>query len=162
MNPQRKQRLTFIVLILLGIGIAAALVLTALRENINLFYTPSDVAAGKAPLDHVIRVGGLVEAGSVKRSGEGLDVSFNVTDTAKSVAINYTGILPDLFREGQGIIAEGRMQGDVFKASLILAKHDENYMPKEVVDALEQQGIDVKKYGSHNDATKAKVMEKAQ
>lgn len=155
MNPQRKQRLIFIFLILLGIGTAAALVLTALSENINLFYTPTDVAGGKAPAGRVIRVGGLVEKGSVKRGDAGLDVSFRVTDTRHSVVIRYNGILPDLFREGQGIIAEGRLQNGELAASKVLAKHDENYMPREVVDALARQGVDVKDYGSHEKALEA-------
>ena len=155
MNPQRKQRLIFIFLILLGIGTAAALVLTALSENINLFYTPTDVAEGKAPAGRVIRVGGLVEKGSVKRGDAGLEVSFSVTDTRHSVLIRYSGILPDLFREGQGIIAEGRLHDGELTASKVLAKHDENYMPREVVDALARQGVDVKDYGSHEKALEA-------
>ena len=107
MNPLRKKRLYIVLAILAGVGIAVALALSALRENINLFYTPTQIAGGEAPLDTRIRAGGMVQQGSLKRTGDSLDVEFVVTDFAKDVTIRYRGILPDLFREGQGIVALG-------------------------------------------------------
>lgn len=140
MNPKRKQRLLIIFGILAGVGVAAALIGVALRENINLFFTPTQMAAGEAPVDRMIRVGGLVVEGSVKRS-DGLNVSFAVTDNKAKTTINFDGILPDLFREGQGIIALGKVQPDGrFMAEEVLAKHDEEYMPPEVKDAIEKAG----------------------
>jgi cytochrome c-type biogenesis protein CcmE len=137
MTPKRKKRLMLIVLMIVGIGIAAGFALKAFNENLMFFYTPSAIAAGEAPVGHPIRVGGLVTAGSVKRQDDGLTVRFDVTDNAESVTIQYTGILPDLFREGQGIVALGELGRDrMFVASEVLAKHDENYMPPEVADAL--------------------------
>src|SRR5690606_27118811 len=121
---------------------AVALALTALQENINLFYTPTQIANGEAPVDTRIRAGGLVEEGSLKRSSDSLEVDFVVTDGAHGVTIRYSGILPDLFREGQGIVALGRVNGEgVLIADEVLAKHDENYMPPEVMQALEQSGM---------------------
>ncbi len=108
MTPKRKQRLMFVALIVIGIGAAVALALSAFQENLLYFYTPSQVADGEAPKGRAFRVGGLVEAGSVTRESDGLTVHFTVTDTAKSIPITYKGILPDLFREGQGIVAMGR------------------------------------------------------
>ena len=141
MNPLRKKRLIIILAILVGVGAAVALALSALQQNINLFYTPTQIANGEAPLDTRIRAGGMVEAGSLKRSGDSLDVQFVVTDFNKSVTITYRGILPDLFREGQGVVSEGALlAGGEFKADTVLAKHDETYMPKEVADALKKQG----------------------
>ena len=138
MTPKRKKRLMLIALMVTGVAIAAGFALKAFNENLMFFYTPSAVAAGEAPLGHSIRVGGLVTEGSVKRQEDGLTVRFDITDTAKTVTVQYTGILPDLFREGQGIIARGQL-GDqqLFIADEVLAKHDENYMPPEVADALE-------------------------
>jgi Cytochrome c-type biogenesis protein CcmE len=137
MTPKHKQRLALVLLILVGVGTAAGLALMALSKNINLFFTPSQVVAGEAPLDHTLRLGGLVTAGSVQREGDGLTVRFTLTDTLETVPVVYTGILPDLFREGQGIIAQGRMRSDgVFVAREVLAKHDENYMPPEVAKAV--------------------------
>jgi cytochrome c-type biogenesis protein CcmE len=133
----RRRKLVFILFILSVLAVAAALVLYALRQNISLFYTPTQVSLGEAPIKRPIRVGGMVEKGSIIRAAEGLKVSFKVTDYNKTITINYTGILPDLFREEQGIVAEGELndkQG--FQATRVLAKHDANYMPPEVKAAL--------------------------
>jgi len=139
MRPQRKKRLIFVFLIVLGISAAAALGLSAFQENLLYFYTPSQVADGEAPKGRAFRVGGLVETGSVKRESDGLTVHFTVTDTAKSIPITYKGILPDLFREGQGIVATGRLDaGGAFVAEEVLAKHDENYMPPEASYAIKK------------------------
>ena len=141
MNPVRKKRLFIVLAILAGVGIAVALALSALQQNINLFYTPTQIANGEAPEGTRIRAGGLVENGSVKR-GENLAVEFRVTDGAETITIRYQGILPDLFREGQGIVALGRVGVDgALVADEVLAKHDENYMPPEVSQALEQSGM---------------------
>ena len=141
MNPVRKKRLFIILAILAGVGVAVTLALSALQENINLFYTPTQIAAGEAPEGTRIRAGGMVEEGSVQRSYDSLTVSFRVTDYAEAVTIQYQGILPDLFREGQGIVALGRVNADgVLVADEVLAKHDENYMPPEVTAALEKSG----------------------
>ncbi|WP_375739160.1 cytochrome c maturation protein CcmE [Pseudomonas boanensis] len=141
MNPVRKKRLFIILAIMAGVAIAVALALSALQQNINLFYTPTQIANGEAPQDTRIRAGGMVEKGSVQRSGDSLDVQFVVTDFAKSVTIRYHGILPDLFREGQGIVALGKLNADgVLVADEVLAKHDENYMPPEVTKALKESG----------------------
>ncbi|MFS2161602.1 cytochrome c maturation protein CcmE [Pseudomonas sp. Pseusp122] len=141
MNPLRKKRLLIIVAILAGVGIAATLALSALKENINLFYTPTQIASGEAPHDTRIRAGGMVEKGSLQRSADSLDVKFVVTDFNKSVTITYRGILPDLFREGQGIVALGKLNSDgVVVADEVLAKHDEKYMPPEVTKALKESG----------------------
>ncbi|GAB3468624.1 cytochrome c maturation protein CcmE [Azotobacter salinestris] len=142
MNPVRKKRLFIVLAILAGMGIAVALALSALQQNINLFYTPSQIAAGEAPQGARIRAGGLVEQGSVQREADSLAVSFRVTDGAETVTIRYQGILPDLFREGQGIVALGRVDADgTLQADEVLAKHDENYMPPEVSQALEKSGM---------------------
>jgi len=119
-----------------------ALALSALQQNINLFYTPTQIAAGEAPEGTRIRAGGLVEEGSVKRTNDSLSVAFRVTDGAQAITITYQGILPDLFREGQGIVALGRVNSEgVLVADEVLAKHDENYMPPEVTQALEKSGM---------------------
>ena len=111
----------------------------ALQENINLFFSPSQVAAGEAPTNTPFRLGGMVVDGSVRRSDGSLEIRFDLTDTAETVTVAYTGILPDLFREGQGIVAQGSLgAGGVFKATQVLAKHDETYMPPEVTEALEK------------------------
>ena len=141
MNPLRKKRLLIILAILAGVAIAVALALSALQQNINLFYTPTQIANGEAPQDTRIRAGGMVAKDSLKRTGDSLDVEFVVTDFAKNVTIRYRGILPDLFREGQGIVALGKLNADgVLIADEVLAKHDENYMPPEVTKALEESG----------------------
>ena len=136
MNPKRRTRLVVILFLLAGAGISVTLVLVALNENINMFYPPEAVVAGDAPVGAQIRAGGMVLDGSVVRDGNGLDVSFVLTDFAGAeFTVLYSGILPDLFREGQGVIVQGELDaGRVFKASQVLAKHDENYMPPEVAD----------------------------
>ena len=137
-HPQRRKRLALISLLITGIGAAVALATVALKENINLFYSPTQILSGEAPKNHVFRLGGLVAEGSVKRNKDNLDVYFEVTDTDKKVAVIYNGILPDLFREGQGIVALGKLRDDgVFIADEVLAKHDENYMPPEAAKAIE-------------------------
>lgn len=141
MNPKRKQRLIIVLFIVFGCATAIGLVLVALNENINLFYSPTQIAAGEAPIDARIRAGGMVVEGSVKRNSETLQVNFQITDFTETVTMTYVGILPDLFAEGQGIVAMGRLNTDgVFVADEVLAKHDENYMPPEVADALEKSG----------------------
>ncbi len=141
MNAVRKKRLYIVLGILAGVGIAVALALSALQQNINLFYTPSQIANGEAPVDTRIRAGGMVEKGSLTRSADSLDVQFVVTDFTREVTIRYRGILPDLFREGQGIVALGKLGSDgVLVADEVLAKHDENYMPPEVTKALKDSG----------------------
>ena len=140
MIPKRR-RLYFVVAGLLLVGGAAALVLAALSENIVYFHAPSDIVAEPPPAGRAIRLGGLVEEGTFKREADGITVSFRVTDLSESVAVVYSGILPDLFREGQGVVTEGKLGDDgVFRASEVLAKHDENYMPPEVADALKKSG----------------------
>jgi cytochrome c-type biogenesis protein CcmE len=135
----RHKKLMVIVLGLAGIGIAAALILNAFQSNLVFFFSPTQVARGEAPTDRAFRIGGLVEVGSVKREVDGLTVRFVVTDTAKSMPVVYKGILPDLFKEGKGVVAEGKLGADgVFTSTQVLAKHDENYMPPEAAHALEQ------------------------
>ena len=137
MTPKRRKRLLLILLMVSGVAVAAGIALKAFNENLMFFYSPSNVVAGEAPVNHLIRVGGLVTSGSVQRQPDGLTVKFDVTDNAETITVQYTGILPDLFREGQGIVAHGRLQEDrLFVADEVLAKHDENYMPPEVADAL--------------------------
>ena len=139
MRAARKKRLYLVLLMVMGIGIAVGFALNAFNQNLMYFYSPSEVLAGDAPKDHMFRVGGLVTDGSVQRLANDLTVSFDVTDQLKSVTVEYTGILPDLFREGQGIIAHGKLRDDgVFVADEVLAKHDENYMPPEVAASLKQ------------------------
>ena len=141
MNAARKQRLILVVSILVGLAIACGLMFYALRQNINLFFTPQQVMAGEAPLETQMRVGGLVEEGSVVRDQETLDVQFVLTDGKGRFTVHYQGILPDLFREGQGIVANGTLiSRNRFEAEEVLAKHDETYMPPEVQDALEKAG----------------------
>ena len=138
---RKQRRLTMIGSAGVVLAVAAALVLFALRDQIVFFYSPSDLAELALAPGTRVRIGGLVEEGSVVRNGDG-SVRFAVTDTAKTVTVAYRGILPDLFREGQGIVAEGTLAGDgSVTAETVLAKHDENYMPKEVVDALKAQGV---------------------
>lgn len=140
MNHKRKQRMFIILGVLSAVALATGLMMFALSENINLFYTPTQIAEGEAPLNRRIRVGGLVVDGSVIR-GEGLEVAFDLTDKAKVIQVKYKGILPDLFREGQGIIAMGKLvDGNWVEADEVLAKHDENYVPPEVQEALEKAG----------------------
>jgi cytochrome c-type biogenesis protein CcmE len=135
----RHKKLLVIGLGLVGIGLIATLVLNAFRSNLVFFFTPTQVAQGEAPTGRAFRIGGLVEAGSVKRQPDGINVKFVVTDTAKSIPVVYQGILPDLFKEGKGVVAEGKLGSDgLFTASQVLAKHDENYMPPEAAHAVEQ------------------------
>ena len=139
MRAKRRQRIILVGILLVGVSGAATLALLALRENINLFFSPSDVVAGKNPIGTPFRIGGMVVTGSVRRGEDDLTVSFVLTDTAESVKIVYSGILPDLFREGQGIVAQGSINNKgVFIATQVLAKHDENYMPPEVKEAMEK------------------------
>ena len=136
-HPKRRKRLALIALMITGIGSAVALATIALKENINLFYGPTQILAGEAPKNHAFRIGGMVEVGSVKRNKDSLEIYFEVTDTVNKVPVSYTGILPDLFREGQGIVAQGKLREDgVFVADTVLAKHDENYMPPEAAQAI--------------------------
>lgn len=136
----RQRRMFLVGLILLGVGGATALALTAFKENLLYFYSPSDLAAGKPPPDRVFRVGGMVTEGSFKRPPGSMEARFVLTDYAHTVTVSYSGLLPDLFREGQGIIARGKMGSDgVFVAEEVLAKHDENYMPPDVADSLKKQ-----------------------
>lgn len=143
MHPVRKQRLIVVLFVVLFSSAAIGLVAYALRGNINLFFPPADIAAGKAPVGQPIRIGGMVAEGSVKRSDDSLAVRFDITDFSASVQVVYEGILPDLFDEGQGAVASGVLdENGVLRATEVLAKHDENYMPPEVADALEQSGYD--------------------
>jgi cytochrome c-type biogenesis protein CcmE len=138
MKPRQK-RIAMVAGGLAALAVAAALVLTAFRQNLVFFFTPSQVAANEAPVGKTFRIGGMVETGSVKRQADGLTVRFMVTDTAKSIPVVYRGALPDLFREGKGVVAQGRVGADgVFMASEVLAKHDENYMPPEAADAVQR------------------------
>jgi cytochrome c-type biogenesis protein CcmE len=141
MTPTRKKRLTLIVLMIVGVAVGVGFALRSLNQNIMFFFSPADILAGKAPANKDFRVGGLVVDGSVSRPGEGLTVEFDLTDNKSTVKVKYTGILPDLFREGQGIIADGRLNDNgEFIASEVLAKHDENYMPPEVMEAMKKSG----------------------
>ncbi|MEY4683707.1 MAG: hypothetical protein RLZ25_166 [Pseudomonadota bacterium] len=140
MSPRRR-RMLVVSLILAGVGLAAFFGLTAFQKNLLYFLTPSQVAQGEAPKGHSFRIGGLVVKGTVRRAADTLDVHFDLTDGNKTVGVSYTGILPDLFREGQGIIAIGKLsEKGVFEASEVLAKHDENYMPPEVAESLKASG----------------------
>ncbi len=141
MNPKRKKRLIIVLIIVIGASAAIGLTMYALSQNINLFYSPTQIANGEAPAETRIRAGGMVVEGSVKRDPDSLLVRFEVTDYENNVAIEYSGILPDLFREGQGIVAQGKLDASgTLQAVEVLAKHDENYMPPEVAEALEKSG----------------------
>ncbi len=138
MKP-RHRRLAWIATGVLALSIAVGLVLNAFRSNLVFFFTPTDVAEGKAPTGRTFRIGGLVQEGSVQRDGTA--VRFKVTDNAQTIVVAYTGILPDLFKEGRGVVAQGTLHGDgSFRASEVLAKHDENYMPPEAAEALRRAG----------------------
>jgi cytochrome c-type biogenesis protein CcmE len=142
MTSKRRRRLALIAVLIVGVGSATALALYAFQQNLLYFYSPSQVYAGEAPAGRMFRIGGLVVNGSVKRGANGLTVRFELTDNAKTIPLVYTGLLPDLFREGQGIVAHGRLGEDgVFHAEEVLAKHDENYMPPEVADSLKAAGV---------------------
>ncbi len=137
----RHKRFMWIAMGLLVIALAVTLVLRAFNSNLVFFFTPSEVAQNKAPQDRTFRLGGLVTAGSLQRQPDGLTVKFAVTDTVQTIPVSYTGILPDLFKEGKGVIAQGKVGADgVFRASEVLAKHDENYMPPEAAEALKKAG----------------------
>jgi len=133
MTPRRK-RIAIALGIVAVVGIATALVLNAFQSNLVFFYTPTQIAAKEAPSGRTFRVGGLVVGGSVKR--DGVNVQFEVTDTAQTVPVKFSGILPDLFKEGKGVVAQGQLENGVFQAKEVLAKHDENYMPPEAAQAL--------------------------
>ena len=141
MTPARRKRLTLIGLMVIGLALAAALLANAFRQNLLFFFSPTQIAQGEAPIDKPFRIGGMVVDGSVERSNQDLSVQFALTDMAATVTVSFTGILPDLFREGQGIVAMGKLDHEgLFTASEVLAKHDENYMPPEVAEALEKAG----------------------
>jgi len=136
MKPRQK-RLILVLLAIVGVGLASVLVTNALRSNMAYFFTPTQILSGEAPEDQLMRIGGMVKEGSMKRVADGLTVEFVVTDTASDVVVQYTGILPDLFREGQGVVARGKVNPDrLFVAEEVLAKHDESYMPPEAMEAL--------------------------
>jgi cytochrome c-type biogenesis protein CcmE len=138
---RKQQRLGLLALGMTALAGATALVLSAFSSNLVFFYSPSDLKTQAISADHRVRIGGLVERRSVTHSADGRAVSFRITDGKTDIAVTYHGILPDLFREGQGVVAEGRLEpGGVFAASTVLAKHDERYMPREVVDALKESG----------------------
>ena len=139
MTP-RQRRIALVVGILAGVSVAGLLALSAFRENVMFFFDPSQVAAGEAPIDKRFRLGGMVRPGTVEREAGSLDMSFVVTDFQRDVKVVYTGVVPDLFRENQGVVAHGRLGNDgVFVADEILAKHDENYMPPEVARAIKEK-----------------------
>ncbi len=144
MNPRRKKRLSIVLAILIGLGVTTGLILYALSQNMDLFYTPSEIVYGKdgkkPEVDQRLRIGGMVVVGSVKRDPNSLKVSFLLRDSGPVVTVNYDGILPDLFREGQGIVAQGVLtDATTIEAFEVLAKHDEEYMPPEVADAMEKK-----------------------
>ena len=140
MKPRHK-RMIWIASGIAALAVAVGLVLNAFQSNLVFFFTPTQIANGEAPTGKTFRIGGLVEPGSVKREADGTTVNFRVTDNAKTIQVAYKGILPDLFKEGRGIVAQGQVQGDgSFRASEVLAKHDENYMPPEAAEALKQAG----------------------
>jgi cytochrome c-type biogenesis protein CcmE len=138
MKPRHK-RIALIAAGLAALGVASALVLNAFQSNLVFFFSPSQVVANEAPRNKAFRIGGMVEQSSLQRAGDGLTVKFRVTDTAQTINVVYTGILPDLFKEGKGVVAQGRLGTDgVFQATEVLAKHDENYMPPDAKHAIEQ------------------------
>ncbi len=145
MKPLRKRRLIFVISIVLGLGIAVGLMLYAAKQSVNLFYSPQQISQGEAPVGPLIRLGGLVVAGSVSRNPENLKVRFELTDNAQKVVVKYDGILPDLFREGQGIVTMGHLQQNgEFEATEVLAKHDETYMSPEVAKAIKKAEAEAK------------------
>ena len=156
MNKKRKNRLILVLLILAGVGATVTLALKALDQNLLYFFSPSQVKAGEAPIDHSFRLGGLVADGSVEREPDGLTMHFDITDGAETIAVTYVGLLPDLFREGQGVVTTGKINGLTkdgkvhFTAEEVLAKHDENYMPPEVQEALDKAHNEGKKKMADN------------
>jgi cytochrome c-type biogenesis protein CcmE len=152
---RRHKRILFICASLTALGLAAWLVLGAFRSNLVFFFSPTQVAAKEAPVNKTFRIGGLVQTGTLKRDSDGLTIRFTVTDTANSIPVVYKGILPDLFKEGRGCVAQGRVAGDgVFYADQIMAKHDENYMPPEAASALDKAKNMEKIKNSANEAAK--------
>ena len=152
MKP-RTRRFAWIAAGLAILGIAAALVLSAFQSNLVFFFTPSQIAAKEAPQGRPFRVGGMVEAGSLAREPNSLTVRFRVTDTAQTIPVSYTGLLPDLFKEGKGVVAQGTLESDgIFHASEVLAKHDENYMPPQAKDAVDQARKGMTMKSLHQDA----------
>jgi cytochrome c-type biogenesis protein CcmE len=142
MTPARKKRLALILLMVAGVATGVGFALKSLDQNIMFFFTPSEVVSGKAPSDKLFRMGGMVVKGSVRRPGDGLTVRFDLTDNEQVVTVQYAGILPDLFREGQGIIANGRLnESGQFVADEVLAKHDENYMPPELAGMHKEKEV---------------------
>lgn len=153
MIAARKKKLQHVLFIVFVVSIALALILYALRQNISLFYTPTQLISGEAPIGRAIRVGGMVEQGSIMRPSSGLTVQFNITDFNKKVSVTYQGVLPDLFRDGQGVVVEGVLQDThQIQASQVLAKHDANYMPPEVKAAMAKKYQD-SSLSSEKDAT---------
>ena len=140
MTPRRK-RMIAVAAIVIGVGAATAVALQAFQENIMYFYSPSQISDGEAPRGRAFRLGGLVTAGSLQRVPGSIEINFVVTDNAQSIPVKYSGLLPDLFREGQGVVAEGVWRDGLFHADTVLAKHDENYMPAEVADRLKENGM---------------------
>lgn len=156
MPAKRKQRLLIVISLVMGVSLAAGLLFYALRDNLNLFYPPAEIVAGKAPVGKHIRIGGMVEKGSVKRGKDNLHVEFRVTDFQDTIVVHYTGILPDLFAENAGVVAAGQLEKDgTFTASEVLAKHDEKYMPPEVADTLKKQHEGNKQGGGQLPETKS-------
>jgi cytochrome c-type biogenesis protein CcmE len=144
MHPTRKRRLIGVLVIVAGVAIASTITIYSLRQNMLFFVSPSDIEEQNLPMGREFRLGGLVTPGSVQRAEDGLMVQFEVNDGVDSVTVNFDGILPDLFREGQGVIARGKLEtSDLFVAREVLAKHDENYMPPEVAEALKEKGMHV-------------------
>ncbi len=144
MNPVRKQRLFLVFFIVIFSSVAILLITYALRENINLFYPPSKIVSGEAPIDRTIRAGGCVIVGTVVRSTESLAMSFKITDGIADMTVNYTGILPNLFAEGEAVVVNGKIDNaGQFNATEVLAKHDENYLPPEVAEAMAQAGSEL-------------------
>lgn len=150
MKPHRKKKLGIILFIAAGLSVAAGVTLFALSQNINMFFTPTQVAEGVVPVGTHFRIGGMVKEGSIEHSGDSLDIAFVTTDYVSEVPVQYTGILPDLFREGQGIVAEGEVDvAGVFQASRVIAKHDENYMSPEVKAAMDAAGASAENHNSY-------------
>ena len=156
MKP-RHRRIALILIGVAGLAVAATLVLTAFQDNLVFFFTPTQVVANEAPQGRAFRVGGMVEKGSVKRQPDGVTVHFVVTDTAKSIPVAFKGVLPDMFREGKGVVTQGRLENGLFVASDVLAKHDENYMPPEAAEALKKaQATNQKAVGTVVNSPQAK------
>ena len=149
MHPARARRLKLVVLMVVSVFIAGGFVFFAFQENLMLYFTPSEVAEGKAPTGQRFNIGGMVAAGSVVKSNDSVEVRFDVTDYGKTITVTYGDILPDLFREGQAVIAKGKLNDQgIFIADEVLAKHDENYMPKEVADSLKKKSSPQQMEGS--------------